>query len=599
MDKLYTAYPLDHKKEHIRLINIDLGPWEAELTSTFSVVSLRDSPDFVALSYVWGDNSLSDHSTVNIEGCPVPVTPNLYAALRRLRWHAHEVGQGNLIVWADALCISQNDRIEKQHQIPLMRRIYSCCRNTAIWLGELSIRDNSASIPLSPHPSESIAVTDRLIQDLQHDQHLDKIEPFDRDETDSLFVDVRQVFERLSYSTWFLRRWVLQEAVLAATVKVYFGPVLQDLDTLSQAMENYAEHIEKACCTTAKPGHYIMRQRIRGFLQEFSSLQDLRDRRSERAHILHLCREFSGRQTSLELDCVYALLGLTNPPATIVPDYTVSIDSLCTEICTDYIGKEHSLDFLHLASSSIGQAQMPTWVVDWTAFVDCKASKRAWNWLADLFHPTAGLSQKPHIRDQYFLEIIACPIDRVEDTVKLPMTGNITDAIRNFLAILLDEVYSDVDYPTGGTWLMAWLRTLSADSCWGANSARRLSKEDCDFYWSSIFTGSGYAPGQKVRLAGGRLVLADAHLNDIIRMLRLVQEDRRIFYTNNGYIGVADDDIEPGDVVFLVPGCSMPMVMRSKDSAFYLQIVSACYLHGWTDGEIAIAPKRYRAVYIE
>lgn len=55
MNILYRSYPLDHEKEQIRLITIHPGPWKADLTGTFSVANLDEDPDFVALSYAWGD----------------------------------------------------------------------------------------------------------------------------------------------------------------------------------------------------------------------------------------------------------------------------------------------------------------------------------------------------------------------------------------------------------------------------------------------------------------------------------------------------------------------------------------------------------------
>jgi hypothetical protein len=53
----------------------------------------------------------------------VPVTKNLYSALRHLRLHDKV-----RVLWIDALCINQSDLAERSHQIPYMGSIFSVIR---------------------------------------------------------------------------------------------------------------------------------------------------------------------------------------------------------------------------------------------------------------------------------------------------------------------------------------------------------------------------------------------------------------------------------------------------------------------------------------
>jgi hypothetical protein len=39
-------------------------------------------------------------------------------------------------MWIDAICINQDNREEKEHQIPLMAEIYSKALRVVVWLGE-------------------------------------------------------------------------------------------------------------------------------------------------------------------------------------------------------------------------------------------------------------------------------------------------------------------------------------------------------------------------------------------------------------------------------------------------------------------------------
>lgn len=66
-----------------------------------------------------------------------------------------------------------------------------------------------------------------------------------------------------------------------------------------------------------------------------------------------------------------------------------------------------------------------------------------------------------------------------------------------------------------------------------------------------------------------------------------------LFYTKMGYIGVVERGAKPGDQVYVVPSCPMPMVFReaaqvnrtecSTRGSKTLRVVSGCYLHGWMD----------------
>jgi hypothetical protein len=43
--------------------------------------------------------------------------------------------RGHNVVWVDALCINQQDEVERAKQILRMKDIYSTARDTVVWLG--------------------------------------------------------------------------------------------------------------------------------------------------------------------------------------------------------------------------------------------------------------------------------------------------------------------------------------------------------------------------------------------------------------------------------------------------------------------------------
>jgi hypothetical protein len=48
------------------------------------------------------------------------------------------------MIWADGICINQEDDIEKGHQVRFMREIYESAAQVTFWLGEESPADQDA-----------------------------------------------------------------------------------------------------------------------------------------------------------------------------------------------------------------------------------------------------------------------------------------------------------------------------------------------------------------------------------------------------------------------------------------------------------------------
>lgn len=113
-----------------------IPPVGSETTSTANIVPVNSEsevevPRFEALSYNWGDPTKS--KSILIDPHPFDVGENLYDALIHLRNEHIE-----RVFWIDAICINQNDNMEKLDQIKIMRDIYQRAWRTIVWLGASS-----------------------------------------------------------------------------------------------------------------------------------------------------------------------------------------------------------------------------------------------------------------------------------------------------------------------------------------------------------------------------------------------------------------------------------------------------------------------------
>jgi hypothetical protein len=83
---------------------------------------------FDALSYVWGA-AVYDR-TFECQTGIIMITKSLEEALQRLR-STYET----LHIWADGICINQEDILERESQVKLMGQVYRQAKQVKIWLG--------------------------------------------------------------------------------------------------------------------------------------------------------------------------------------------------------------------------------------------------------------------------------------------------------------------------------------------------------------------------------------------------------------------------------------------------------------------------------
>src|SRR5436305_12863464 len=112
VSELYKSFPLPPNSKYIRLLEIhpDLClEGGGRIKANLHVVDLEERPSFAALSYVWGSDVKP--RTIACGAFTVNVTENCHSALQNLRKKL-----GKFTVWIDAICINQDDDIEKAQQ---------------------------------------------------------------------------------------------------------------------------------------------------------------------------------------------------------------------------------------------------------------------------------------------------------------------------------------------------------------------------------------------------------------------------------------------------------------------------------------------------
>lgn len=137
----YDYTKLDTTKQQIRLAKLlpptavgAAAPEHDAVCLHLEVHDIATAPDYIALSYVWGDPSKTGN--ILVENKLLAVRKNLFDFLYSFRSY-----QANICyLWIDQLCINQNDTLERNHQVRLMANIYRSCVLAISWLGLSSAR---------------------------------------------------------------------------------------------------------------------------------------------------------------------------------------------------------------------------------------------------------------------------------------------------------------------------------------------------------------------------------------------------------------------------------------------------------------------------
>ena len=209
----YKAFPDD---SYIRVFELFPGQDGEPLRYAlhFARLGAQSMAQYVAISYVCGDVSAKVPSFCN--GRRLDIYASLDRALRK--WRQAEK-QNWLRIWADAICINQDDSQEKSAQVAGMHRIY---RNA-----------NQIFVCLDDPPEEvdlALELISRLSEDSRREskvtkksQENDIHEPVQQKRRPTTEVTLDQAFALSKFvgQTWFQRLWVVQEVCLWNVMESY------------------------------------------------------------------------------------------------------------------------------------------------------------------------------------------------------------------------------------------------------------------------------------------------------------------------------------------------------------------------------------------
>ena len=132
----------------------------------------------------------------------LPIQANLFNFLQQLC-----LTYAAVTLWVDALCINQNDNLEKNNQNPLMGPTYSYTQSVLVWLGPQADGSEKFVGSCNQVPSESQPLCSRILENL------------DSDATNHSSAAIASLQRR----TYWTRTWIIQDTVLASDIHIFCG----------------------------------------------------------------------------------------------------------------------------------------------------------------------------------------------------------------------------------------------------------------------------------------------------------------------------------------------------------------------------------------
>ncbi len=622
----------------IRLLNLKPATSaDADIHCELIKTDRRLAVEYEALSYVWGKTEFSN--TLHLPGGCLMITDNLASALRRLR-----LSDKSRILWADAVCINQSDDAEKGRQVAQMASIYKDATKVVAWLGEGfgTSLDKDAILSLSQHAQEI-----GLRSPMDENREIIRKWVYGNSERVDWMMHVSSAAECANFplvyeSAWFTRMWIVQEALLANHLTLYFGVDMLDWVDFERAM--ILLHTVNAAIRLPIPSRD-------SFIKHAWNLIEVRDHwhRSSQGNpnqaleVAFYMSQLRRRSCKDGRDRVFALQGLLRDEINpiIQPDYSKTVVQVYIELTRSQLGlgnigvlyeaglwKRRSFHMPDRrpehSTHAFWSDYLPTWVPDYrneAAFMELDIKFGSYFGTDLKVPPKLDLSKEPHrLTSQATLVDI---ISFVEPAMFVHDQAFRANDIAMFfrcceffidLKKVIDSRFGDGQYPTNEDPTTAFAYALvggGTDEAYEKNFRlrdtderpdplslwklyeKRCLKDDGEIYQAMqreagltanrrTLRGVGIDFYSELSAESGKAWSYSQHLVSIFRR-------HWFFMSDDGYIGLAPrttQSVGRTDVLAFLDGANVPFVLRDvgEDTSDHV-LVGPCYIHGLMDGE--------------
>ncbi|RWA08173.1 hypothetical protein EKO27_g6931 [Xylaria grammica] len=570
---------LDVGVGEFRLLKLKLDEDSEPLRGSLIITSVNSPDPFWAISYVWGPEPTPlwpfyFETTLG----KVPITESLARCLQYLRHR-----RVSTYLWADAVCINQQNNVEKNMQVRRMGSLYSKAERVIVWMGDNRDEDYQAleSLVKLQGPSEELSAWDASIYD-----------------------EVCSGINNFLKRPWFTRAWIIQELVLGHKVSIMCGKSEIGWDEFIRGISECENRLNQSG----------LRGGDKVFLpNSWRALALDRTRKHFHNHrkfsFLELLEMFYYTQSSKPRDKLFALLNMGYDTGigreAFNPDYGSTEQIILANYAKQFVKDGLVLDLLYRAGIDKG-SDFCTWIPDlmnqqrklqypptistWEAAGS--GSKQGFR--AGQFLPQARLWGDVAIRNHVtpILGIVGIVLDSIQSCHPLEMgSGNTGIQFSNTLRDLRRHISHLNFYPNAGkNWKEELLiKCLIGDAIRPQNDSHwpfsGQSQQARPLEWPEGFEQEVLAlqPDQDAHEYAGKppesLAVIDQFWQTAANFTNRIPH-ATVCITEKGYMGTVPGSAVPGDKIFVAHGAKVPFVLKKNTDTALYRLVGECYMHG-------------------
>lgn len=556
----YDALPVDAFRYLVLSPGVTNDPLSCSLHT-----SRIDDVRYEAVSYVWGTGQRE--CVVTCDGRVLKIIPSLYKVLQRVR-----LPDAPRNIWADSICINQEDLQEKGRQVTMMGQIYRSAERVLICMGTAGEEHGPNVFTLLEDIRAMIEagvshITNKLGESVLSSSELDPIVwnqfPYSDPDApvlhDPRWASINALIER----PWFHRGWVVREAGLAQQAIVLWGQTEFLWHDLMRAL---VWRHRRAVKSIAIPAEDRFRSHLEAYeARHQDSIRVFYQWGSWKActllDYLHFARAL--RLTDSR-DRIYAFLDLAEDSVRklhVVPNYNDAPSKVYCDFAIDYIRKTEDIDILNYVKhdeSSVKTGFM-SWAPDWS-----KAEDNFTGFVStDENHPPllsrTERAAKPRLVDGTTLEVDGVILDSVRCVFDVLQSNSTTPVVLFELWESMRKSISDSPYLSSHL-LEPFFDTLTNLGYVGElHTWHRERRASIDTFERLL--------AQKLErgtVTWKEYDLVKLESSTFHGFISSATSGKRVIVTERGYIGTAPAVTQKGDLCAIIFGCSSPCLLRKS-----------------------------------
>ncbi|KAI0857761.1 heterokaryon incompatibility protein-domain-containing protein [Xylaria cubensis] len=599
---------------------------DSPLRGTLRVVSMKDCPEFSALSYVWG--SKADPPDILVcNGCKIEITSNCKDALQAVR-----KSQGGVTIWVDAICINQKDNLDKASQIPNMEDIYTWATMVYVWLGRGDehtdcnmknlrwasryslcltgnrIRHTNCGLAGRRDPRDLWTLCTKDLKDfwalIKFNTHLNNYARLIMTVVPRKRRWYPEAFDGLLSRPWISRAWTFQELVLAQDITIMCGEQSLSWDHFIRGMWivacNYEYEISGILLGIIEYAllpfwiliwlvayaNYYPTQAAFGYRKE----RDISATDEVTRVLLQVTKYRSATEPRDRVYAAYGILRSFNIQLSAI-DYTKGEDQVFLDFFFDLLRSSPNYLIFIVDAGLSDDTAFPSWVPKWKTTLE-----RPWLppdvYSSPIREAAIG---SPHAqligKSLQVMSMIFYEVGFITETFKIKYVegDELPGKFENPVATLCELIDQAGDLSFNHTY-----QSIIQSIFQAINPVQPGSDQPAEFYnFLSLYEKiraelRGGGDAQVDYMATTRAVLKQ-HFHtlehEVLADLFNTFANRCLFKTVSGYLGSGPSGIKPGDLVAHVAGVPVPMIFRETGILDTYHVVGSAFVLGLMERE--------------